>query len=57
MPFHRPCEDNKGNGCGKRFQPTGRNNKLCNECRLVLLQESAKKRSQRLRTSKEAISL
>lgn len=43
MPLHRPCED-----CGKRFFPTGRFNKKCEECRKnAILKRTAKGKKHR----------
>ena len=37
MPLPRPC-----NKCGKRFQPYGKTNKMCDECRIKAMQHRKK---------------
>jgi len=49
QPFHRPCDVDSG-GCGERFKPTGRTNRLCRECITKIRKQ--KKEERRLKGEK-----
>ena len=40
--FFKYCDENNG-GCGKRFQPTGRTQKLCADCQAKIRARRYKK--------------